>query len=54
MKPLFMAILRMLDESAIVTEALMYESGRFSQIKFKTEDGTYTIGFSKEETDGNS
>lgn len=54
MKPLFMTILRMLDESETVTEALMYESGKYSQIKYKTEDGTYTIAISKEETDGNS
>ena len=55
MKSLFMTILRRLDESENITEALMYESGKFAEIKFKSEDGsTYSIAISKEETDGNN
>ena len=54
MKSLFMTILHLLDESETVKEAIMYESGVFSRIKFETEDGTYTLSISKEEPNANS
>lgn len=54
MKALFLTILRMIEESEDVKEAVMYEGGTFSYIKFDTEDGEYKISISKEKTNGNN
>lgn len=55
MKAIFMTILKWLDESENVTEALMYENGEFARLNFKTGNGKYTLAISKEkETDGNN
>lgn len=48
MKDLFMCLLLNLVNHGRLTEANMYEGGYFSNIKIKTDDGTYTISISKE------
>lgn len=48
MKDIFMCLLLNLCNHGKLTEANMYESGLFSQIKLKAESGTYTISISKE------
>lgn len=51
MRDLFMCLLLNLANHGKLTEANMYTGGTFSQIKLKTENGTYSISISKEETD---
>ena len=54
MKDLFMCLLLNVVNHGKLTEANMYESGKFANMKIKTENGTYSISISKEkETDGN-
>ena len=48
MKDLFMCLLLNLVKYGKLTEANMYEGGHFSNIKIKTDSGTYSISISKE------
>lgn len=48
MKSIFLDLLGVAEDHGNITEANMYESGYFSNIKFVTESGTYTISVSKE------
>ena len=49
MKDLFMTLLLIMAEKGSLTEANMYASGKYSNMKIKTESGTYSISISKEE-----
>ena len=53
MKDLFIKIFDLADFKGDITEAIMYEGGTFAKVKFVTEDGTYTLSISKENTNGN-
>lgn len=48
MRDLFMCLLRNFHSLGKLTEANMYEGGHFSNIKIKTESGTYSITIVKE------
>lgn len=48
MKSIFLDLLGVAEDHGNITEANMYESGYFSNVKFVTESGTYTISVSKE------
>ena len=49
MKELFMCLLLNVVNHGTLTEANMYEGGRFSNMKIETKDGTvYSISISKE------
>ena len=54
MKDLFIKIFALANGKGDITEAVMYEGGTFAKVKFVTEDGTYTLAVSKENTNGNS
>lgn len=47
MKNLFMCLLLNLVKHGNLTEANMYEGGKFSNIKIQTEDGAYSISVTK-------
>lgn len=56
MKDLFMCLLLNLVRHGSLTEATMYEGGHYSNIKLKTESGTYSFSITKlkeEEENGN-
>lgn len=46
MKDLFMCLLKNLVTYGTLTEANMYEGGHFSNIKIKTDSGTYSVSIS--------
>ena len=48
MKDLFMCLLLNSVRHGKLTEATMYEGGLFSNMKIKTDSGTYSISISKE------
>lgn len=54
MMDLFMCLLLNLVRHGRITEANMYTGGTFSNVTVKTDNGTYKVSISKEETDQES
>lgn len=48
MKDLFMCLLLNLTKHGKLTEANMYQSGVFANLRIEAEDGVYVVSISKE------